>query len=151
MKKNVIKPTRFARYLFDNNLFLTDAMTDTGISYPTLIKVKKGRYKNCDPRTLATIALYCQCTVEELTEDYVEIKPKKESAFNQALANLSKKRGIHISLDDVHKATGVSKTIFTKLRKGDASGCEERTLNDVAAFLEITADELRKNKLIKRN
>lgn len=147
MSKRKCPDTKFKKYLEDHGYTLKYAEKKMGISYPTLIKVKFGRYHLCDPRTLGNVAVFCECTVEELTAD-TPLKAGNESAFDQALNRLSKKHGITIRLKDVHQGTGVAKTIFTKLRKGEASSCEDRTLKDVADFLEITPDELRKNKLV---
>ena len=147
MTKQARKLNKFGQYLFDHNYSVRYAERKIGISYPTLIKVKFSRYDLCDPRTLANCAVFCECSVEELTAD-APLKRNEDSAFDQALERMSKKHGIPIRIKEVHEGTGVAKTIFTKLRKGDASSCEDRTLKDIADFLEITPDELRNNKLL---
>lgn len=160
MSKLEIKKTTLEKFLFDTGITLTEMEEKTGLSYPTLENIKLDHPVDFRPRSLRDVASFCDCTVEELMENnvkyklYIASKQKKKSknisAFSQALENLEKKNNITITLDDVHKATKLSKTIFTKLKKGDTSKCSDRTLGDVAEFLGITIAELRNNKLLPK-
>lgn len=154
-----IKKTTLEQFLFDTGMSLTEMADKTSISYPVLENIKLDHPVNFRPRTLRDVASFCACTIDKLMENNVKWKlyllstkknkkkVKHISAFSEALANLEKKHNVTLTLNDVHKATKLSKTIFTKLIKGDTSKCSDRTLGDIAEYLEITVDELRNNKL----
>lgn len=139
MKKDPeIKQTKFARLLFEKNITMSEISEATGVSYPTLVNIKKGRAIKFRHRTLRDVASYVAVTIDEMMEDRVE---SHDTPFAKALAALSKKKNIVITLQNIHEATGVSLTILTGLKQGKTN-FSKRTIRDIAEYLEISDDEL---------
>lgn len=145
MNEEKPKKSKLDQFLFDQGLSLKDAERITGICYPTLENIKFNRPINYRQRTLRDVAAFCKCTVDELIDRKEEVK--YNTVFDKALSELSKKRGIHITMQDIHEATGVSMPILTALRKGGKVRSRKRTIRDVAQFLEISVEELWNNDI----
>lgn len=141
-KEQEIKKTKFARILFEKNMTLTEINRETGVSYPTLENLKFGRPINFRHRTLRDVASYLDVTIDDIREDRVE---NLDTPFAKALAALSKRKNIVITLQNIHEATGVSLTILTGLKQGKTN-YSKRTIRDIAEYLEISEDELVGNK-----
>lgn len=132
------KRTKFARILFERNMTLTEINRGTGVSYPTLENLKFGRPINYRHRTLRDVASWLGVRIEDILEDREEVF---DSPFAKALATLSKKNNIVITLQDIHEATGVSLTILTGLKQGKTN-YSKRTIRDIAEYLEVSEDQL---------
>lgn len=62
----VITRSKFAQIILDRDIKLTETSKDTGISYPTLIDIKKGRKKKYRPRTKRDLAAYLDVPISDI-------------------------------------------------------------------------------------
>lgn len=139
-KEPEAKRTKFARILFEKNMTLTEINQATGVSYPTLENLKFGRPINYRQRTLRDVAAYLNITINELREDSTE--EILDTPFAKALAALSKKNNMVITLQDIHEATGISLPILTSMKRGEKCNYRKRTIRDIAEYLGISEEKL---------
>lgn len=132
--------SKFARLLFERGISLKDINEATGIAYPTLINLKKGRDIDYRPRTLMDIALYLKCDISDFWDDGGE--GEYNTVFEKALKKLSKKHNKSYTLQQVYEITGISLPILTNLRKGKQCNYRKRTIRDICQFLEIKEKKL---------
>lgn len=65
----IVTRSKFAQIILDRDIKLTETSKDTGISYPTLIDIKKGRKKKYRPRTKRDLAAYFDVPISDIFDD----------------------------------------------------------------------------------
>lgn len=130
-----VERSKFNRLLLDRDIKLREIQEATGISYPTLIDLSKGRKKKYRPRTLRDIAAYLDVAVSDIIEEGLNISDEV-TPFEKIL----KDRGL--TVHDVSEATGISYPILQDIKNGKQKKYRERTLRDVAVYLDVQPNEL---------
>lgn len=131
----IVERSKFFQLLLGRDIKLREIQEATGISYPTLIDLSKGRKKKYRPRTLRDIAAYLDVAVSDIIDEEINTTDDV-TPFEKIL----KERGLTVR--DVAEATGISYPILQDLKNGKKKNYRERTLNDVSIYLGVDRKEL---------
>lgn len=131
----MVERSKLNLLLLARDIKLREIQKATGISYPTLIDLSKGRKKKYRPRTLRDVAAYLDVSVSDIIDEGINISDDV-TPFEKIL----KDRGL--TVHDVADATGISYPILQDLKNGKKKNYRERTLRDVAVYLDVQPNEL---------
>lgn len=131
----VIERSKFFNLLLRRGIKLREIQEATGISYPTLIDLSKGRKKKYRPRTLRDIAAYLDVSVSDIIDESINTNDDV-TPFEKILKDRN------LKVQDVADATGISYPILQDIKNGKQKNYRERTLRDVATYLDVNPGDL---------